>query len=34
MRISGAMGLGIACVQVFGVLLYNSLYKSPKLERC
>lgn len=34
LRISGAMGLGIACVQVFGMLFTSCLYKSLKLERC
>ena len=34
LRISGAMGLGIACVQVFGVLFTSCLYKSLKLEHC
>lgn len=34
LRISGAMGLGIARVQVFGMLCTSCLYKSLKLERC
>uniref|UniRef100_A0A8C6DV82 Tetraspanin n=1 Tax=Moschus moschiferus TaxID=68415 RepID=A0A8C6DV82_MOSMO len=34
LRISGAMGLGIACVQVFGMLFTSCLYKSLKLGHC
>lgn len=32
LRIIGAVGLGIACVQVFGMLFTCCLYKSLKLE--
>ncbi|XP_032497386.1 CD151 antigen isoform X2 [Phocoena sinus] len=32
LRIIGAVGLGIACVQVFGVIFTCCLYKSLKLE--
>ncbi|CAI9156216.1 unnamed protein product [Rangifer tarandus platyrhynchus] len=34
LRISGAVGLGITCVQVFSVPFTSCRYRSLKLERC
>lgn len=32
LRVIGAVGIGIACVQVFGMIFTCCLYKSLKLE--